>query len=129
MRNTNQSLNHDIINKFNEIRQSFSIPISNLKKIYLLFLLSSLQIHRFLLNLLTKLHLILILNILQITLLVDLILHFPDYNCHFVSYNVFILTISYFSSLILLYIELDFHVPRFVLCYFVENCLVLTQIV
>ena len=125
MRNTHQSLYHHIIHKFNEVGQSLSISIGYLQKIYLLLFLSSFQIHRFLLDLLPKFHLIFVLNIFQVALLVNLVLNLTNNNCHFIGNDALILAVSYFSSLILFVIELCLHVPGFVITDLVENGFVL----
>ncbi len=106
MRDAHQSLNHNKINKFDEVRQSFSVSVGYLQQVSLFFLFSTLEIHGFLLDLLSKFHLILLFHIFNIALLVDLVLHFADHHCHFVSNDVFVLGASHFTSLVLLNIEL-----------------------
>ena len=111
MGDTDQGLNHDIVNKFYEIWQPLSVSVGNLQQIDFFFFLSSLQIHRFLLDLLSKFHLILILNILQVAFLIYLILNLSDNDSHLVGNNVLILAVRNLSGLILFDVELNFHIP------------------
>lgn len=129
MRYGDKCLDHYKVNKFYKVWKSLSISVCNLKQVCLLFFLSTLKVHRFLLNLLTKFHLILLFNIFDIAFFIDLVLDFAYNYCHLVSYNVFILRTCHLASLILLDIELIFHLPCFIISDFIENSLVLTQII
>jgi hypothetical protein len=129
MRYANKCLNHYKVNKFYKVRKSFSISICNLKQIGFLLILSTLKIHRFLLDLLTEFHFILLLNIFNIAFFIYLVLNFPHNYCHLIGYNVFILRTCHLTSLILLDIELIFHLPSFIISDFIENCLILAQII
>jgi hypothetical protein len=50
-------------------------------------------------------------------------------NCHLVGNDVLVLAVCNFSSLVLLDVELYLHIPRFVFSDFVEDSLVLTQVI
>lgn len=129
MGNTDKWLNHYKVNKFYKVWKSLSISISNLKQVSFLFFLSTFEIHRLLLDLLTKFHLILLLNIFNVAFFVDLVLNFTDNYCHLVCNNVFVLRTCHFASLVLLDVELIFHLPSFVISNFIENSFILTQII
>lgn len=107
MVDADQCLDHHIINQSDKVRQSLPIPIGNLQQVGLLFLLSSLEVHRLLLDLLSELHLILILHILQVALLVDLILHLAHHNCHLIGDDALIGNAGSFAGLILFVVEIS----------------------
>ena len=106
MRNANQSLNHNKINKLDKVRQPFSVSIGYLQQVSFLFLFSTFKVHRFLLDLLPKFHLILLFHIFNIAFLVDFILNFTNYYCHFVGNDIFVMRTCQFTSLVLLNVEL-----------------------
>lgn len=107
MVNADQGLDHHIINQSYKVRQPLPVPIGNLQQISLFFLFSPLEIHGFLLDLLSKLHLILIIHILEVAFLIDLILHLPDYYCHFIGNDALIGNAGSFAGLILLVVEVS----------------------
>ena len=80
-------------------------------------------------DLLSKFHLILILNIFKVAFLINLILNLPDNHGHLIGNNVLILTVGDLSGLILFDVEFYFHVPWFVFCDFVEDGFVLAEVV
>jgi len=129
MGNADKCLYHHEINKLYEIRQSLPISVGDLQQIGLLFLLSAFEIHGLLLNLLSELHLILLFHIFDVAFLVDLVLNFANNHCHLVGDYVFILRTCHLAGLVLLNVELGFHLPSFVVSDLIKYGPILPQII
>ena len=112
-----QGFNHDVVHQSDEVGQSFSVPIGDLEKIGLLLLLSAFEVHWFLLDLLAKLHLVLIFHVFEVALLVYFVLDLSHNNCHFVGNDAFVLGAGHFSGLVLLIVEVSL-LPSLVIAYF-----------
>ncbi len=122
-----QGLDHHVIHQSDEVRQSLSVSVGDLEKVSLFLFLPALEVHGFLLDLLSELHFVLVLHVLEVAFLVDLVLHLAHDDGHFVGDDAFVLCACHLARLVLLIVEVSL-LPRLVIANFREDCLVLLQV-
>ena len=103
-----QSLYHHEVDKLDKITKSLLVSIGNLKQVFSFLSFSSDKVHWLLLDLLAEFHFIFLFDFLQITLFINVILHFADDVGHFSCNDGFILIWSCFSNWFLLKVEICF---------------------
>ncbi len=108
MVDSNQGLNHHVINEFDKIGKSLLIAIGNFEQVLSFFSFSSDKVHGFLFDLLSELHLVFFLNFLEITFFVDVVLDFAYDIGHFACDDIFVLRGGAFSDGLLFEVEVSF---------------------
>lgn len=122
-----QGFNHHVIDQSHEVGQSLPVPVGDLEEVGLFLLFPALEVHGLLLDLLSELHFVLVVDVLEVAFLVDLVLHLAHDDCHFVGDDAFVLCACHLARLVLLIVEVSL-LPRLVVADLREDCLVLLQV-